>query len=126
MGSLRFVLAFCPLGLWACVSLGPTRPPPGAVVPTGGRLAVDPNREPYRPRLPPGLHRAGLVVAGTFRVCAAADGRVMEVSVIKSADPRVDEDWMKTLKTWRYEPFVVAGNPLPLCHKVRLDVRATS
>jgi hypothetical protein len=69
------------------------------------------------------LNRAGLIVAGTFLVCAAPDGHVNQVSIIESADPRVDADWMRTLKTWRYEPFVVAGNRLPLCRRVRLDVR---
>ena len=120
LGAL-FVVFSC-----ACRS-GPQPPPPGSPpVSSGGKLAVDPARPPYQPILPPVLHRAGLVVAGTFLVCAAADGRVNQVSVLHSADPRVDAAWMKTLKTWRYEPFVVAGNRLPLCHKVRLDVRPVS
>jgi hypothetical protein len=120
LGAL-FVVSFC-----ACRS-GPQLPlagPPG--LPSGGKLAVDPRRPPYQPVLPPALNRAGLVVAGTFLVCATPDGQVKQVSIIKSADPRVDADWMRTLKTWRYEPFVVAGNRLPLCHQVRLDVRPIS
>jgi hypothetical protein len=117
LGAL-FLVSMC-----ACRS-GPQPPsagPPGIL--SGGKLAVDPRRPPYQPVLPPALHRAGLIVAGTFLVCASPDGHVDQVSVIKSADPRVDADWMRTLKTWRYEPFVVAGNRLPLCHRVRLDVR---
>jgi hypothetical protein len=125
MPHLRLPLAALFAFLCACRS-GPQPSVTGAApfVSRGGKLAVDPSRPPYQPILPRALHRQGVVVAGTFLVCAAPDGKVAEVSIIQSADPRVDADWMRTLKTWRYEPFVVAGNPLPLCHRVRLDVHA--
>jgi hypothetical protein len=109
----------------ACAAIPQRSPATGSLpVASGGKLAVDPNDARFRPILPRALDRVGVVVTGTYLVCAAADGKVAAVSIIKSADPRVDDDWMRTLKTWRYEPFVVAGNRLPLCHKVHLDVRA--
>ena len=118
LGALLFVCA-C-----ACRS-GPQPSSIAGAVPTfGGKLAIDPQRPPYQPILPPALTRAGVAIAGTFLVCAAPDGKVDQVSVLRSADARVDADWMRTLKTWRYEPFVVAGNRLPLCHRVHLNVRS--
>jgi hypothetical protein len=119
------VLAWsCPL-LCACVVRAP-HPTTAAPTTSGGQLAIDPSRPPYRPTLPPALTRAGYVVAGIFEVCAGADGSVQTVSVVKSADVRVDADWMRTLKTWRYQPFEVSGTKLPLCREVHLDVRSNS
>ena len=105
----------------ACATAAPPRAP--SPTPSGGRLAIDPHGRGYTPELPPTLHRAGRVVGGVFRICTAADGSVASVSVVESAGPGVDGDWMKTLARWRYEPFVVAGQSIPLCHLVRLDVK---
>ena len=107
--------------LAACV---PRSLPPPSPVPTGGELAIDPTRAPFRPILPPVLVRQGVVIAGVYQICTGTDGRVRTVSIVKGADPRVDGDWMRTLRNWRYRPFLVGGRPLPLCRQVRLDVRA--
>jgi protein TonB len=89
-----------------------------------GQLAVDVLRDPYKPRLPPALNRAGNSIWGMFKVCVTASGTVQEVKIIKGADPLADNDWMAKIRTWRYKPYSINGRPVPFCYPLRLTVTA--
>ena len=80
----------------------------------------------YRPTLPAAINRPGMTIWGVFRICVSASGRVSEVTMIKSADPLVDNDWMAKIKTWQYRPYSVDGRPVPFCHPARILVKSTS
>ena len=103
-------------------STGPVMVAPAVGI--GNRKCDMVNDPQYKPRLPPALNRAGMVVWGMFKVCVSAQGAVEKVTVIKPADPLVNDDWMAKLKACPYRPYSVNGRAVPFCHPVRLEVRS--
>jgi protein TonB len=89
-----------------------------------GQLITDYNDPRYRPRLPPALNRAGMVVWGLFKLCVTATGSVSSVQVMKSADKLVDNEWSALLKTYQHRPYSIGGRPVPYCYPMRLEVRS--
>jgi hypothetical protein len=116
------------------VAAAPAPPPPAApaveinLTPSIGTQlrTTDINDPRFRPMLPPALNRNGMVVAGMFRICVAPDGHVKAVSIMKSADPLVDQVWTDVIRTWEYRPYSVGGQAVPFCHAARIEVRAHS
>jgi hypothetical protein len=92
------------------------------IAPEDARLAVDVTQAAYKPRLPPELNVPGNVVWGMYRVCATETGEVSDVGILTSAAPEVDTDWIEKIRSWRYEPYLVDGKPVPFCYKLRLSV----
>jgi protein TonB len=90
-----------------------------------GQLAVNVQQDPYKPRMPPALNRAGNTIWGMFKVCVTAQGTVQDVKVIKGADPLADNEWMAKIRTWRYKPYSINGRPVPFCYPLRLTVTAS-
>jgi hypothetical protein len=133
---IRSGLALC---LLTCCASGVAQAPPPSVPteaqpaspaaplevsPGDVKLAVNVFEAPHKPRLPPVLNVPGNVVWGVFRVCATATGEVSNVTVVTSAAPEVDGDWMETVRTWRYQPYRKDGQPMPFCYPLRLTVSA--
>jgi hypothetical protein len=117
------------------VAVAPVPPPPPSPPPIEVNLTptlgtqlrtTDINDPRFRPRLPPALNRNGMVIAGMFRICVAPDGHVKGVSIMKSADPLVDQAWSDVIRTWEYRPYSVGGQTVPFCHAARIEVRAQS
>jgi protein TonB len=90
---------------------------------TGQRIS-DINDPRFRPSLPPALNRAGMVQWGLFKVCVSAQGKVSSVTVMRAADPLVNDDWIAKIKSWEYRPYSVNGRPVPFCSPVRVQVQA--
>jgi periplasmic protein TonB len=91
-----------------------------------GQALVDWNDPRYRPRLPPQLNRAGMIVWGLFKLCVTAQGTVSSVQILKSADQLVDKDWSALLKTVPHKPYSIGGRPVPYCYPMRLEVRSVN
>jgi protein TonB len=90
-----------------------------------GQLISDVKNDPrYRPSLPPALNRSGMRVWGLFKICVSAAGAVSNVSILKSADKLVDNEWMAKIRTWQYRPYSINGRPVPFCHPMRLEVQS--
>jgi hypothetical protein len=87
-----------------------------------GQLAIDPQSDQYRPKLPPAVIHSGMVIWVLARLCARSDGQVEQVKIIKGADPTVDPLIAAALQTWRYRPWAVDGRPVPFCTNVRYEV----
>jgi protein TonB len=87
-----------------------------------GRLAINPYDAPYRARLPPALAKAGMSLWAMLKVCVDPDGRVVDVKIIKSADPTLDPNIIAALKTWRYHPYTLNGRAVPFCTIVRYEI----
>jgi hypothetical protein len=133
-GVIRFGLSLCILTSCASgVTGAQVRPagmgagpgstaPPLEVSPRDVKLAVNVSEAPYKPRLPPVLDVPGNVVWGQFRVCATTTGEVSDVTVVTSAAPEVDTDWMDTIRKWRYQPHRSGGQLVPFCYQLRLSV----
>jgi periplasmic protein TonB len=90
---------------------------------TGMRI-TDHTKDPYKPTLPPALNRAGMVVWGLFKICVTAKGDVDKVTMLRPADPLVNDMWMAKIKTWKYKPYSVNGRAVPFCHPARIEVRS--
>jgi len=92
-----------------------------------GQLISDMVRDPrYRPKLPPELNRDGMVVWGLFKLCVDDEGGVYEVTVLKSADRMVDNDWVAIMRTLKHRPYKIGGQPVPYCYPLRLEVRSVA
>jgi hypothetical protein len=104
--------------------IGDTEAPPRFIPPTvaRGQLAIDPQAEPYRVRLPPAMATAGMTVWALVKICARTDGTVSEVKILKSADPTLDPTIVAVLSTWRYQPYTLDGRPVPFCTTVRYEI----
>ena len=75
---------------------------------------------PHRPRIPDG--RSG-IFWGLYKVCVGYDGLVYKVRTIKTAGSDIDFIWSDAIRTWRYTPYVVDGQPVAFCHPLRVEVR---
>jgi hypothetical protein len=119
----------------ATVAPPPPPPPPKVVeqqpvnlppnVGSGQRIS-DINDPRFRPSLPGTFSRAGVTLWGLFRICVGTEGRVKDVNVLKSADPAVDADWSRVIRTWEYRPFSIENRPVPFCHTIRLEVHGAA
>lgn len=116
-------------GVLGRIAVAPPPPPPSApvnIAPNVGAAHRLSNLEDprYRPSLPPNLNRPGITIWGVFRICVAADGRVSQVTMLKSANPQVDYLWMAKIRNWQYRPYSVDGRPVSFCHPARIFVKS--
>jgi len=68
------------------------------------------------------IGRAGNdAVVSTYKICVAADGEVNLVAQMRSSGfATYDEKIRSTIRsTWRYRPFVIGGQPTPVCTALR-------
>jgi serine/threonine protein kinase len=93
---------------------------PGRVA--NNQLAIDPNGDEYRVRLPPSLARAGMQFSAVVRLCVSVQGSVTEVRILKSADPTIDSQIPAVLGRWRYRPLIADGKPTPFCYVLKYDI----
>jgi protein TonB len=59
-------------------------------------------------------------LVASFKLCVADDGAIAQVSMLKcSGFPAYDQKIMTTIRTtWAYRPYVVNGQPQPVCTAV--------
>jgi protein TonB len=99
-------------------------PPPTLVPPSvaRGQLAIDPQAEPYRVKLPGALATSGMQLWALVKLCATRDGQVESATIVRPADPMLDPIIAETLRRWRYHPYTVNGRPVPFCTMVRYEI----
>jgi protein TonB len=125
-GDEHGIAAGTPAGVPGGTGIAPG-PAPATFLPPSvatGRLAIDPQSDPYVVRLPPPLARAGMTLWAMVRICVKPSGQVAEVKILQGADPVVDPIIVATLGTWRYRPFTIDGRPVPFCTNVRYVIAA--
>jgi outer membrane biosynthesis protein TonB len=88
------------------------------------QLAIDPNADEYRVRLPPSLARADMKLSAVVKMCVSSDGKVTDVKLLKSADPAIDPQIPATLGRWRYRPLMVGGQAVPFCYVQQYEIAA--
>lgn len=98
--------------------------PPRFVAPNvaKGQLAIDPQADQHRVKLPPALSRADMMMWAMVKICVSKEGNVTDVKIIRGADPTVDPEIKVKLRTWRYKPYAVDGRPVPFCTNVRYEI----
>jgi hypothetical protein len=77
--------------------------------------------EPHRPSLPP--NHPGDVHWGLYKVCVDYEGAVYRVKTMKTAGGELDAAWSTAIRTWRYTPHAVNGQPTAFCYVARIEVR---
>lgn len=117
-----------PNGLETGIDTSYTPPQPTFLPPkvAKGQLAIDPQSDRHRARLPPALARVGTTVALLLKICVDREGNVLDVKVLKSDDATAEPNIISAVRTWRYTPYKVDGRPVPFCTTVRYEVRATN
>jgi hypothetical protein len=53
-------------------------------------------------------------------VCVSGDGQVSDVALVKPASRVLDPVVLEAVRTWRYKPRLVDGNPRAFCHVVAI------
>jgi protein TonB len=87
-----------------------------------GQLAINPQDDQYRAKLPPALAKAGMTLWAMLKVCVKQNGSVDEVKILKGADPTLDPNIISAVRSWRYKPYTVDGRPVPFCTNVRYEI----
>lgn len=100
-------------------------PPAGAAqaqaLPTEAKAPVPlpSNREPEYPLLAKKEGRSGLVI---LKLVVAADGSVADVNILRGEEPFLAEA-LAAVKTWKYRPATVDGEPISVYHVVKIPFR---
>jgi hypothetical protein len=71
------------------------------------------------PNLPASLWVAGRSYVVMAQVCVSADGKVQNVSIKDGAARDLEQVITASVRSWRYEPRMVGGQPRPFCHLIR-------
>jgi outer membrane biosynthesis protein TonB len=53
-----------------------------------------------------------------IQICVAEDGRVSEAALRSAVSPTLDGIVLEAVRSWRYHPRLVDGQPAPFCHGV--------
>jgi protein TonB len=74
--------------------------------------------EPEYPQLAVHAHIQGVVI---LEATVGEDGDVMEVRLLRSANPLLDREAEKAVRQWRYSPIVLNGIRVPFILTVTLS-----
>lgn len=77
------------------------------------------NREPEYPLVAKKEGKSGLVI---LKLVIAVDGSVADVRVLKGEEPFLSEA-LAAVKTWKYKPALMDGNPISVYHVVKIPFR---
>jgi protein TonB len=67
------------------------------------------------PDVPVSMRRAGAEYVVQTKLCISREGTVESVTILKGADRQLDESVVKTVKSWRFRPYLANGAPVPWC-----------
>jgi protein TonB len=74
--------------------------------------------EPEYPPFAVKAHIQGVVI---LEATVGEDGDVMEVKLLRSANPLLDREAERAVRQWRYSPIVLNGIPVPFILTVTLS-----
>lgn len=87
-------------------------PPPKFLPPNigvGQRISGSEKDVPF----PPSLRKPGMIYRVLAKITVNASGVVEKVTIMKGADPLLDEGVVNTVKTWRFRPYLANNTPIP-------------
>jgi protein TonB len=76
------------------------------------------------PDLPGVLSRAGATYLVMAKICVGVSGAVDTVTLMKRAEPTLDNNVIAAVKAWRFRPLMANGTPAPFCYFGRFDFKA--
>jgi hypothetical protein len=86
------------------------------------RRQNDPTVSPRRPIVPPGQGNRHGIVWGLYKICVDQAGAVAKVSTVKTSGDQLDHDWSDIIRTWRYRPHLLGGQPTAFCYPTRVEL----
>jgi TonB family protein len=97
------------------------QPPPGVSLPGGAVQPPRPVRNP-KPQYTADAMRAKISGGATLDAVVLPDGTVGTVAVVQSLDPKhgLDQEAVKAVKQWRFEPGTLDGTPVPVLVSIEM------
>jgi protein TonB len=74
----------------------------------------------FFPRLPASQWTGDRPYLVVVEVCVSGDGRVSDVALVRPASSTLDPVVLEAVRTWRYNPRLVDGQPAAFCHVVAI------
>lgn len=105
-------------GAWAGASSQPIHLPEAAVPPE--RLEIG-----SEPRYPEEARRAGREELVILKIVIDEEGRVTQVDVLRGGEPFASAA-VRAVRTWRYRPATLDGNPISIYRVVKVPFRLRS
>ena len=104
----HLVLVIPLLAVLACAASS-SSPQTSANLPAG----IVPPRVVHKvdPEYPPELRREGITGIVTIQALIDSTGRLLQPSIVRSADHRLDELALAAVRQWRFKPGTVNGEP---------------
>ena len=68
--------------------------------------------------------RAGTNYMVLAKICVTASGAVSGVTLLKRAEPTLDNNVMSQVKAWRFQPMTANGTPAPFCYVQRFEFKS--
>lgn len=68
--------------------------------------------------------RAGTNYMVLAKICVTASGAVSAVTLLKRAEPTLDNNVMSQVKAWRFQPMTANGTPAPFCYVQRFEFKS--
>ena len=97
--------------LLAIISCAASAPAPQA--PANLPAGIVPPRVVHKvdPEYPPGFRREGITGFVTIQAMIDRTGRLLQPSVVRSTDHRLDDLALAAVRQWRFKPGTVNGEP---------------
>ncbi|MES1171784.1 MAG: energy transducer TonB [Bacteroidota bacterium] len=76
------------------------------------------------PDFPAHLRKSGANFLVMAKICVAAAGAVESVTLLKRAEPTLDNNVVTRVKTWRFRPLMANGTPAPFCYFGRFEFKS--
>lgn len=76
------------------------------------------------PDFPSYLARAGARYLVLAKICVGVSGAVDGVTLLKRAQPTLDDNVVKTVKGWRFRPMTANNTPVPFCYVGQFDFKS--
>jgi hypothetical protein len=87
------------------------------------RLAINPAVPPYRPKIRDHLVEPGRRARPVFCICVDERGAIEDVKIIARTNAEIDRSIASAIWRWRYERFILDGEPTPFCYALKYTVR---
>lgn len=100
----------------------PQAPEPRMLPPARGAGQRFPG-EP-EPDFPAMLRKPGVEYVAMAKICVNARGTVDSVTLIRKANPVLDNNVVTTVKKWRYRPQMANNTPVPFCYVAQFEFKS--
>jgi len=69
-----------------------------------------------KPKIPEILKKSGMRLTSSVKICVGKSGNVSSAKLVKPSNKLWDDEVMKVVKRWRYQPYTINGVAQPFCY----------